>query len=166
VGRRIFLQAAGVPGVQVVEANESDRVGVLIEKARALGFQETGGTKVFAEDAETDLALDVTVAAAGLDDNASVHVGRCVRVSVTVRYAGKQDITRDFSPAQRKSSTSSTSPWGRRDSIFRRRTLLDLALQVCGQQGAANNDDHIGSLVTGVECNVCFDLVPTDRIQG
>lgn len=162
---RIFVHARGIPGVQAVEISDADQVSSLITKAKELGFQDNGPALVFAEDSVGPIAMTATLADAGLQDNASVHIGRCVRVPVTARYAGKPDIVRDFSPAQR---IEHVFKWaiGKQGFDLTPQDALDFALQLCGQQGALNNDDHIGSLLTGDECNVCLDLVATDRIQG
>lgn len=162
--KNVFIHAAGIGGVKRVAIEGTDSVATLIEKARALGFPGDGDAQAYLEDDEAPLDWGVAIADLEIPENASVHVSVCPRVNVKVRYAGDTE-DRDFAPAQRVRHVFN---WAISDRAFdiAKQDAQDLALRQCGQQGAANSDDHVGSFLSGDDCSVCFDLLPIKRIQG
>lgn len=161
---KLFVQAAGMTAVELVEVEDGDPVGKLVEKARHSGFRGDSVAQVFIEDQDEALDLTRTVEEAGLANHASVHVATCPRVEVTVRYGGTTR-SRTYSPAQRVEHVFKWAT-GKQGFAVDEEDALDLALQACGKDGVLSLEDHIGLFLTSGQCKACFDLVPTDRIQG
>jgi hypothetical protein len=162
---KVFVQVTGSNGIHIIDVEQTLTVEAFLAQVRATGLADHSASHLFVEDTDAPVAAVGTLDEAGIKDNASVHVGRCVRIHVTVRYAGRPDLTRDFSPAQK---IEQVFKWaiGKQGFDISNEDALDFALQVCGYEDTARADDHVGSVTNGDKCEVCFNLIPTDRIQG
>lgn len=162
---KIFVQGPGLEKVKLVEVAAEGDVAAVVRHARDSGLQ-VGDDEVvvMAEDTGEELDLHVSLEAAGLGEKASVHIGRCRKVDVGVRYNGatKQE---EFSPAQRLRHVFKWAT-GNRGFDITTGDAQDLVLVVRGQQQTLDLDDHVGVLVSVGTCGVELDLVPTERIQG
>ena len=162
--RKLFLQGPGLKKVAIVEVEDAADVGEVVRRAREIGVDVDDDAVVLREDADEPLDPNASIDAAGLQSKTSVHVGRCRKVEVVVRY-GREAKQEDFSPARRLRHVFKWAA-GKHGFDISDGDAQDLVLVIQGQQQPLDLDDHVGLLVTGRECEVRLDLVPSDRIQG
>ena len=93
----------------------------------------------------------------------SMHVTRCLKVKVAVRFNGETK-SRVFPP-------SATVERVRRWAALRAfgmspRDAAEHILQIQGTTTRPDRDTHTGALTDGKTCAVAFDLVPSKRVEG
>lgn len=165
MGRKLFVQGPGLQKVKVVEVRDDANVAELIRSARDAGITvDEANAVVLIEDNNEPLAHDTLLDDVGLGDKASVHIGRCRKIDVSVRY-GREIKTQDFTPSQRLRHVMQWAT-GNRGFDISKGDAQDLVLVVPGQQQPVDLDDHVGLFVRGDSCEARLDLVPSERIQG
>lgn len=160
----LFLQGAGISQVVLVKVPEDGTVRDVLEAARAQGAQVSEGAEpaVLLEDSQEPLALDATLADAGIRQHSRVHVHTCRQVEVTVQFQN-QNPSHHFSPS---TPLRAVKHWATAQFGITGADATDYALQMCGSTVRPSEDTHIGSLVTGTGCSICFDLVQRQVVQG
>jgi hypothetical protein len=98
-----------------------------------------------------------------LVDGMRVHVSRCKKVAVTVRYFGKTPKSREFAPAVR---VKVVKDWAVKAFELSPTEAARHSLRLPDVQEELSGDVQIGSLVVQDTCGVTLDLVPSDRING
>ena len=162
----IFLQGEGIRGIALARVPRNGSVRDIVEVARAHGLSASDDAEVLilVEDAEEPLSADATLAAAGIVHRSRMHVHRCRRVAVTVNFnAGHK--TAPFPPS---TTVARVKQWAVGEQGFGL-TPLDASehlLQRCDSTERPDEDVHIGSLVTAPACELCFDLVAKQRVEG
>jgi hypothetical protein len=165
MGLRVFIQGPGLERVKVIEVGDEADIADVIKLAQEAGVRvDESDAVVLVEDTDTRLDMSIRLADAGVGDRASLHVGRCRRVDVSVRY-GKETKNEDFSVSQRLRHVMKWAV-GNRGFDISNGDAQDLVLVVPGQQHPVDLDDHVGLFVVGQACEVRLDLVPSERIQG
>lgn len=91
-----------------------------------------------------------------------VHVGRCLLVEVTVRYAGRV-VERRFVPATR---VGRVKRWAVHNLGINSSDANELVLQVAGTSVQPSRDQHVGSFVEHGTCSVMLDLVRSYTVNG
>jgi hypothetical protein len=114
---------------------------------------------------DTDEPLDPerTLADVGIDDRKHVHISRCRRVEVSVRYGGESK-NKAFSPA---ATINRVFDWATGAQGFNL-TPTEKAkhtLSICGATTQPDRADHVGSYADH-DCKACFDLAPKERFEG
>lgn len=121
------------------------------------------GDSLWIEETDVSVEQDVTLEAAGLRHHDHVHIHKCHRIRVRVRFGGSE-ITREFSPARR---VSAVFEWAVGSEGFNlppdQRPEHDLIL--CGGDHPISPTVHIGSLASD-DCDVCLDLAAKHNPQG
>lgn len=162
----LFLQGEGIAEITLVRVPRAGTVREIIETAMAHGLAKPDGVEalVFLEDAEEPLAAEVTLEVAGVAQRARVHVHRCRRVAVTVNFNADQK-TEAFPPS---ATLARVKKWavGKRGFDLTDVDAAEHLLQVCGSTVRPDEDVHIGTLVHVPDCEVCFDLVAKQRVEG
>jgi hypothetical protein len=151
-----YIHVSAVEDIRRVRVEETLTVGELLA-----GHAEPGAS-AWLEETEEPLDPAGTLAAVGVADRAHIHLSRCRRVQVAVRYGG-QTKNRHFPPA---ATVNAVFAWAVGPQGFK---LTDAerakhTLGVCGGQTEADRDAHVGSLAT--DCAACFDLAPKVRYAG
>lgn len=95
-------------------------------------------------------------------DGLRVHVGRCKKVEVTVRYFGKSK-TRKFVPSARIKRVKN---WATKVFEVPAAEAARHSLRLPDTTEELAADVHVGTLVLKGTCGVVLDLVPSDRING
>lgn len=95
-------------------------------------------------------------------DGLRVHVGRCKKVEVTVRYFGKPK-TRKFVPSARIKRVKN---WATKVFEVPAAEAARHSLRLPDTTEELAADVHVGTLVLKGTCGVVLDLVPSDRING
>ena len=162
----MFVQGEGIPDVVLVRIEEDETVRALLKAVGASGAAGTDADTVVVllEDTDESLALDSDLQTAGIGHRSQVHVHRCRKVAISINFQGEQR-SRTFSPA---ATVDRVHRWatGKQGFDLAKGDAADHALQVCNRAGRPGDDIHIGTLVTHPTCEICFDLVPKQRIEG
>jgi hypothetical protein len=153
---KVYVHVQGVEDIRCVTAEETTRVGDLLAE------HADPGASAWLEEADEPLDPATSLAAAGVADRAHVHVSRCRRVEVGVRFGGDIE-TREFPPG---ATVNAVFAWAVGPHGFK---LTDAerakhTLGVCGGETEADRDAHVGSLAN--DCKLCFDLAPKVRYAG
>lgn len=160
----LFLQGEGIPHIALVVVPEQGTVRDIIEAARAQGLRVAGADApaVFLENQDESLPPDVSLEAAGIQTRSRVHVHTCRKVHVTVNFNAEHK-SHPFSPA---TTVHAVKEWA--DDKFKLTGVdaTEHALQICGTSDRPTDDTHIGSLLEPGTCELCFDLVPKQRVEG
>jgi hypothetical protein len=154
----VFLKHEGRRDVLHVEASD----GALLADVLALLTLPLleGEVLYHIEDSEEPVTAQHSIHGKG--SSVFVHRGRCRKVEVTVRYAGRH-LRASFAPG---TTLGKVKPWAERDFGIDKIDAAELSLQLAGTQDRPEESTHLGSLTSAPTCAVVFDLVPTDRVNG
>lgn len=97
-----------------------------------------------------------------LREHRHVHCHRCRHITVEVNFGGKTK-RRKFSPA---ATIEVVTMWARRKFHLDAAAAAEYVLQICGSSEQPRPDRHLGELVEGSTCAICFDLVKEVTPQG
>lgn len=151
----IYVHRSGRDRIQLRDVEASTTV------ADAVGLAD--GEVVSLED--SDDGLDAASAMAdSVGNRGHIHVNRCRSVEVTVDFNG-ESREHSFAPG---STIKRIFNWATGDDGFplRDEDRAEHTLQLCGTTEQPDVSDHVGSFVTELNCDVCFDLVPKHRFEG
>ncbi len=152
----LFVHTAGNEDPDVVEVEET----ILV---RDLLSGDADG-RIWVEEIDEEISLDVTVVAAGIRHHHHVHRGRYPRVEVVVRFNG-ENFTSAFGPG---TTIKNVEKWafGDNAAALSRDQAAKHVLAVPGADHFLAATVHVGSLVTAASCQVTLDLLPRDRFEG
>lgn len=114
------------------------------------------------EDDHEPESLQKSLGDCDLGHPGQVHCVRCRRVRTTVQYNGT-DRRRAFSPA---ASVATATKWAHRVFHVDRADAANFVLQLCGTKEAPSIETKLVQLVEKGQCELCFELVPRERIEG
>lgn len=165
----LFLQGEGIKDIALIQIpDEKAKVPDIIEAAKSGGLsisEDNESFSVFVE-GENEEALDpnASLESIGIRHRSRIHVHRCRKIEVTVNFNGRQEF-KAFPPS---ATIHRIKHWAVSDKGFNLSELdaSEHALQICGSSVRPDEETHIGSLVIFPTCNVCFDLVPKQRVEG
>lgn len=160
----VFLQGAGVQNITLIRVPQSGSVADILSAGRAAGLVVADDVNVYIEDDEVALSLESLLSTTPIRNRSRVHVNRCRRVDVNVSFNGRQ-ITEAFPPA---TTMKRVKRWAVGAKGFNMSDVdaAEHVLQLSGSAERPDEDIHIGTLVTGSQCVVSFDLVPKVRVEG
>lgn len=107
-----------------------------------------------------DASLTLEVLQVGIHRH--VHCHTCRHVAVEVNFSG-QTKRHKFSPA---TTVGVVTRWARRKFRLDRAAASDYVLQLCGTSEQPRSNQHLGELVGGSTCSLCFDFVKEVTPQG
>jgi hypothetical protein len=165
----IFFQGNGLSDIAVVTASREDTIAAVLSKLDHAD-KEHEDLLVFIEDLPGALDRDAVVEELlplTSDEDAlgslRLHVSRCRKVDVAVRFNG-EDARRGFPPS---ATVERVRRWAARRAFgLSPRDAAEHVLQVQGTTIRPDRDTHIGVLTSGKTCAVAFDLVPSKRVEG
>jgi len=99
---------------------------------------------------------------AGHHRSLHLHCHRCRRIAVGVNYHAKTKHHR-FSPA---TTIETVKVWARKKFHLHDPDDDRLVLKVCQTDDQPRSEVHLGELVKGGACTLCFDLVPDVKVEG
>jgi len=160
---KVLLQGIGIKDITVVELASTATTDDVINAASNLGGSREGAARVWVEGQDEPLSAG-SLAAFGVADRARLHVHTCEKVEVTVNFGSSQP-SRDFPPVV---TIEKVKEWavGEKGIDMSAADAADHVLQVCGSVNRPDGDIHVGSLTAPGSCDVCFDLVAKERIEG
>jgi len=140
---------------------EVDEASTVRELAAAHGPVDEGS--VWVEDGDEPLATDLTLGEAEIGERGHIHISRCPRVEVRVRYGG-DDKSKDFPPG---ATIARVFAWatGRRGFDLTPSEKAKHTLGICDELTEPDKAEHVGSLA-GEDCSLCLDLAPKERFEG
>lgn len=152
----LFAHAAGNEHPEVIEIQTTALVREL------LAGQDPDG-RVWIEEADEEVSLDITLEQAGIRHHHHVHRGRCHRVEVIVRFNGDHD--RSYGPA---TTIKTVEKWAFGPDVgkFSPEQAAKHVLAVPGADHFLEGGVHVGSLVAPGSCRVVLDLLPRSRFEG
>ena len=152
----LFAHAAGNEHPEVIEIQATALVRELLAE------QDPDG-RVWIEEADEEVSLDITLEQAGIRHHRHVHRGRCHRVEVIVRFNGDHD--RSYGPA---TTIKTVEKWAFGPDVgkFSPEQAAKHVLAVPGADHFLEGGVHVGSLVTPGSCRVVLDLLPRSRFAG
>ncbi len=133
-------------------------------RVRELVIDSDPDEKVWIEEVDDDLDLDLTIEEAGIRDHNHIHIGRCHHVEVKVRY-NSDEFIHEFGPGT-KIKTVYHWASGPNAANLSTEQIAKHGLVVPGSDYFLSSDIHVGSLIDQDTCSVCLDLVPLDRFAG
>lgn len=153
----LFVHREGVEEPEIVEVHETALV-------RDLVVNQGPDGRVWVEEVEEEVSLDITLVEAGIRHHHHVHGGRCTRAEVSVRFNGKT-FTKTYGPG---TTVKTVARWacGNREAGLSAEQAAVHALAVPGADHALASGVHVGSLVAAGTCTVVLDLIPRDRFAG
>jgi hypothetical protein len=105
--------------------------------------------------------IEQTFAVLEIARHRHVHVHRCRHVTVEVNF-GKPKKHR-FAP---NTTVGVAAEWGRRKFHLDKALAHEYVLQLCGTKVQPRSTEHLGDLVQGDACSICFDLVKEETPKG
>jgi hypothetical protein len=153
----LFVHRRGVD----VELHRVDAETTVADFATQL---EMSDSEVWLEDREEPLPAQSTLNAAGVGERAIVHVGKCKKVNVSVRF---ESPTKDYdvhssAPLRRVYDLATSKDHG---FDFSEHDKGEYTLQVRGTTEQPELSRHVG-VFAEEGCQAAFDLVLQKRFQG
>ena len=158
----VFYQGDCVEDIGHAEAKANETLSGIRQRLIAQhGAAED--TLLFCEDQDEPASEDQTVEAAAGAAGAKLHLHRCRRIIVIVHFCG-QSVTRKFGPG---TTVARAKRWAaRREFGMSKEEAGEHVLQITGTHERPAPGTHIGRLARYPDCEVSFDLVPDERING
>jgi hypothetical protein len=152
----LFVHAAGSEHPEIIEIQTSALV-------REILAREDSDGRIWVEEADEEVDLDITLEAARIGHRHHVHRGRCRRIEVAVRFNGNYE--RSYSPA---ATIATVEKWafGHEVANFSPEQAAKHVLAVPGADHFLEGGVHVGSLVVHGSCKVVLDLLPRSRFAG
>lgn len=152
----LFVHGPGAEEPKMVTIEATSRV-------RELLVDEEPAGRVWIEEVDEEIDLDITLEEAGIRHRHHVHRGRCHRVEVVVRFNG--EFTRNFGPG---TTIKTVYRWvsGPDAANLSPEQAVKHVLAVPGADHFLANSVHIGSLIQPGSCIVTLDLLPRERFEG
>lgn len=158
----LFVQIEGRNGILEIEVGDAPPARDLFDRLAEAGVTFADDTFVFLDESETPLDRDCATPVKDLRHGARLHVSRCRKIAVTVRFVEKT-VKRDFPPGVR---VRTVKMWAAREFDLDRKDAAEHVLQLCNSKTRPTSDTPLHALVDGCACAVCFDLVPEKRVEG
>ncbi len=160
----VFLQGLGLPRPTLVKVTAQGNVKDLIEAAKEKGLKlEDGQTpQIWLEGQDDAIPLNLSLSAAGIQSRSRVQIHTCPRITVTVNFQSESE-SHPFSPA---ATIGTIKQWADKKYHLSERDAGDYALELCGSRDRPSEDTQVGSLVQPGQCQICFSLVPEQRVEG
>lgn len=125
---------------------------------------EASGASMWLEDQEDELPQEQTLADAGVVNRANVHVGKCRKVAVSVRF-NMEVKNYEVRPAATLRSVYHRATSKREGFDFSEHDKAEYTLQVQGTTEQPDLSRHVGVFAND-DCAAAFDLVLQERFQG
>jgi hypothetical protein len=106
--------------------------------------------------------IEQTIAVLEIERHRHVHVHPCRHITVEVNFGGKAKKHR-FAP---NATVGVATEWARRKLHLDKAIAHEYVLQLCGTKVQPRSTEHLGDLVEGKACSLCFDLVKEETPKG
>lgn len=158
----VFYQAENLPRVEHATFSADATLAEVLADIRqrhALPVEVV----LFLEDADEPSALTARLRDLGTAKGLKIHVHRCLHVEVSVSFNGRTDQRR-FSPS---TTVARVKRWATEKPFpMSPEQAAEHVLQLVGSTDRPSPGTHLGTLATHPHCQVRFDLVPNERVNG
>lgn len=113
-------------------------------------------------DTHPPVDIDLTLAVLEIERHRHVHVHPCRHIAVTVNF-GKPAKRHRFAP---NTTLGTAAAWARRKFHLDPAVAAEYVLQICDSTEQPRSTEHLGDLVDGTTCSLCFDLVKEITPKG
>jgi len=153
----LFLHTEAGEDPTIIEVETAARVRELLVDPASDG-------RIWIEDVDEDVDLDLTFDEAGIHHRHHVHRGRCHRIEVVVRFNG-ENFAHSYGPG---TTIGTVYRWasGRKATNLSPEQVAKHVLAVPGSDHFLADGVQIGSLIQPGTCKVVLDLLPRDRFAG
>jgi hypothetical protein len=160
----IYVLGIGIPEVKDRVVEPDQKVSDLLQDVAKLGFPADALIEalVFIDDRDEPVSHSSTLGDAGVREGCRVHIHTCRHIEVSCNYSG-QTKKEKFSPTARVRRVK---------DAFARHFEIDphdigsFTLLICGSHSEPDENTQIGTLTTYPKCELCFDLVKRENVQG
>lgn len=160
---KLFVQAQGSERTELVELPQSAVVKDILTAARDKGVAvPSDDVLVFREEHEEPVDVGSSLHAAGIKDKSRIHIHRCRTIDVLIHFKA-QDAHKLFAPS---ATLAKVHKWAANKFLPSELDRTEHELQICDTDNRPNPNTQVGALVKDGKCHVCFDLVPTERVEG
>ncbi len=157
-----FYQAEGLRDIGHIEVEPAITISQLKEKLVKL-LKLDGELVLFVEDDEEPISGGVIVKDIASAHGLKVHVHRCKEVAVSVTF-NRKVARRNFKPG---TTVAKVKKWAATKEFgMTPDEAGEHLLQIVGTHDRPAPNTHLGTLVTHPNCQVGFDLVPDERVNG
>lgn len=162
---RILLQSPFLADMVLVEVPDGSSFDAVRHAALEAIPQahRSPENEVTVEPDEDDHGNGLGKAEAKVKDGMRVHVSRCKKVAVVVRFMGQPPASHEFPPANR---VKRVKDWAVKEFKIADAEAARHGLYIPGSDKELGADVQIGALVQDGTCAVTLDLLPTERIHG
>jgi hypothetical protein len=106
--------------------------------------------------------IDLTLAVLEIVRHRHVHVHKCRHIGVEVNFNGKTKRHK-FAP---NTTVGVATDWARKKFHLDPALASEYILQLCNSTVQPRSDEHLGDIVRGEACSICFDLVKEMTPKG
>lgn len=158
----IFYQGEGIPDIDHLEV-DGDETLASIKAAILKKHGLPPETILFLEDGEDAADESRKLREHATRAGVKVHVHRCRKVEVSVTFNG-ETVSHRFAPGV---TVARVKTWAaERKFKMTPQEAGEHVLQIAGTQERPDPGTHLGRLVSSPKCEIAFDLVPNERING
>jgi hypothetical protein len=158
---RVFIQGEGIKGVEHLEVTLEQTFATL-KTLIVARFGIAATTQLFVEDQDDPPDEQAQIRESGSRDVLKVHVHGCRSVNVKVMFNGKFK-ERSFGPS---ATIARVKLWAAGAFDMSPEDATEHVLQLAGTHTRPSPATPIGTLASCPGCNVRFDLVPDERVNG
>jgi hypothetical protein len=160
----IYVLGVGIPEVKDRVVEPEQKVADLLRDVVRLGFPADALVEalVFVEDRDDPVDHSSTLNHAGVREGSRVHIHTCRLIEVSCNYNGQTKKDK-FSPAARVRRVKDAFGHEFRIDPHDRGNFT---LLLCGSHTEPDENTQIGTLTTYPKCDLCFDLVKRENVQG
>lgn len=154
----LFLHTEGGEDPEIVEVEATAKIRTLLTETDPDG-------RVWIEEIDEEIDLDLTFEGADIHHRHHVHRGRCHRIDVVVQFNAK-DFKHEYGPA---TTIKTVKHWATGDKAadLSPEQRAKHVLAIPGADHYLADGVHVGSLLTkGGPCEVVLDLLPEDAFAG
>jgi len=158
---KVFVQSEALDDINVLEIEDSLNHKALQEACKAILPTVTNKEEfhLTLEDDDDENSLEKLKQ---IPEGVALHLHRLKNINVEVRYAGR-DVNRTFRPS---ATIGRIKKWAAKELGIAPSDAAELMLQISGTNDRPDNDIHLGALVKAPAKSICFDLVPSPRVNG
>ncbi|MBI3803605.1 MAG: hypothetical protein HY282_07555 [Nitrospirae bacterium] len=158
----IFYQGYGIKEMEHIEVKPDHTVAMI----KKILFEKHGceaGTLIFLEDNENPLEDHIIIKELSGPAGAKMHLHRCRHIEVAVTFGG-DTVHHRFPPG---ATVARIKVWAAVTKFGMTEVEAgEHRLQIGGTQERPAPGIHVGTLASCPDCQVRFDLVPDERVNG
>ena len=160
----VFLQGIGIPKPILIEVSPQSNIHdiLILAKENGLKLDDENSQLIWVDEQEEPLQPDLSIADAEIKHRSRIHIHSCRKIHVTVNFQNHSE-QHPFSPSE---TIQSITLWAIKKFKISDLDASEYSLQLCNSTNRPDPELQIGTLTQPGQCQVCFDLVPKEQIEG